>query len=179
MIGSIEAFVVRDGVWTPIARFPNTILYSGYDTLARAVAGDPDYVVNGMYIEYLNGVPVEPVIPLDRTPAYYESLAAPYGYVRVRTLSTPVHSSSDPAKYTANIVTFMGVTDGTSAGGAPIIDGTSQFFSLALAAIPEVEDRSLDTLLSAAAIKDGVVFAPVTKLANSQLGFKWSLKLGD
>lgn len=179
MKGTIELFNIHDGVWTKIREFNNNILYSGYDAMAQAFSGDSDYVVNGMYIEYMNGTPTQPVIPLDRTPAYYEALADPYGYVRIRTLSQPILSSSDSTKYSANVITLLGVTDGTSAGGASIIDGTTEFFSLALVSIPDINDRTLDTLVSAAPIMDGSTFAPNTKLANSQLGFKWSLKLGD
>lgn len=178
MRGTIELFEVCGADWRPLFRLHNNILYSGYDCLARAAAGDVDYVINGMYVEYKNGVPTPPVIPLDRTPAYYEALTTPYGYVRVRTFSQPVYTSSDAAKYAGNVVTFMGVTDGTSAGGAPIVDGTSQFFSLALVAIPAVDNRLRDTLAAAGPLMNGAVFAPVTKLANSQLGFKWSLQLG-
>ena len=179
MKGKIEVFNIRDGIWTKRAEFNNNILYSGYDAMAQAFAGDTDYIVNGMYIEYMNGTPTQPVIPLDRTPSYYEALADPYGYVRIRTLSQPVFSSSDSTKYSSNTVTLLGVTDGTSAGGASIIDGTTKFTSLALVAIPDISDRTQDTLVSGAPIMDGSTFAPITKLANSQLGFKWSLKLGD
>lgn len=179
MRGEIELYQVRNGVWTPLGVCSNNIVYSGYDAMARAFAGDPDYVVNGMYLEYTNGPVSEPSIPLDRTAAYYPTLSDPYGYIRFRTTATPAHSSSDPSKYKANIVTFIGVTEGPSEGGADLVDGTSQMISLALVAMPKMKDQTMDTLVSAAPIKAGGTFAPVTKMANSQMGFKWSLTLGD
>jgi len=178
--GTIELFDVQDGIWTSRDVVSNTILNTGYDAMTRAFAGDSTYVVNGMYIEYTNTTPVEPTIPLTRTPAYYQGLTSPFGYVRIKTLSQPIYSTSNANKYISNVVTLLGVTDGTSEGGASIIDGTSQFISLALVAIPQLKENSYDTLVSAASIKNGSgTFAPITKLANSQLGFKWSLNLGD
>lgn len=179
MKGKVELFDVRDGIWTKQCEFNNNILYSGYDAMAKAFAGNSDFVVNGMYIEYLNGTPTQPTIPLDRTKDYYEALADPYGYVRIKTLSEPIFSSSDASQYENNVITLLGVTDGTSAGGASIIDGTTQFYSVALVAIPNLSSKTTDTLVSAAPIMVNDVFTPKTKLANSQLGFKWSLKLGD
>jgi len=179
MKGRVEVFTVQDGLWRPVRAFSNTIVYTGYDAMARAVAGDADYAVTGMYVIYKNGVPSQDVVPATRTAAYYPLLADPYGYVRVRTLSLPVFTTSDPAKYSSNIATFTAVTDGTRAGGAPIIDGTSQFFSLALVAMPDYGHQSGDTLVAAASIMDGATFAPLTKLANSQLGFRWALQLGS
>jgi hypothetical protein len=178
--GRIEVYRVFDETdWLKVGECHNNILYAGYDAMAKALAGDATYTITGMYLEYKNGVPSQPVIPMDRTTQYYFDLVAPYGFVRLRTLSNPTYSTSDAAKYSHNVVTFLGVTDGTSAGGAPIIDGTSQFFSLALVAIPNIDDRREDHMVSAAALMNGAVFAPVTKQANSQLGFRWSLQLGS
>jgi len=176
--GKVEAFVEKDGVWTPVAEFSNNILYSGYDAMAKALGGDRDYVVNGMYVEFMNGSPSEPTISLTRDVSHYKSLTSPYGYIRFKTLSDPVYSASDGGVYTSNRVTFTGVTKGISSGGAGVVDGTSQFFSVALAAIPDIEDDSKDVLVSAAAIKSGGVFAPMIKAANSQLAFRWTIKLG-
>jgi hypothetical protein len=177
--GTVELFEVQDGIWTKQCEFNNNILYSGYDAMAKAFAGDSDFVVNGMYIEYMNGTPTQPIISLDRSADYYEQLDDPYGYVRIKTISQPVFSPSDASKYESNVITLIGVTDGTSAGGAEILDGTSQFYSLALVSIPSLSNKTTDTLVSAAPIMSGSTFTPKTKLANSQLGFKWSLKLGD
>lgn len=180
MRGTIKLFTITEGKWSYHSTFTNNTLNSGYDIMARAVAGDTTAIVNGMYVEYMNGTPLEPVIELDRTPEYYRNLSAPYGYVRFKTISQPVFSTSDDALYTNNVVTFRGVTDGdTSQGGAPILDGTSQFFTIALAALPVMNDDTADTLISAAPIKNAEVFAPITKIANSNLGFEWSLKMGD
>jgi len=179
MKGLVELFdITQSGIWVPRCSFSNNILDSGYDALARTISGDSAYAVNGMYIEYKNGVPTEPVISLDRTRSYYTSLASPYGYCRVRTVASPVYSES-ATKYSGNIVTFIGITDGTPAGGAAPIDGTAQYYSLALVAMPEYGDPAQDKLVAAGAIKYYGVFAPITKLANSQTGVRWSLQLGS
>ena len=179
MKGFIEIFKIEGGVWHKLGSCSNNIMNSGYDAMARAFAGDSNYVVNGMYLEYVNGTPTEPTIPLDRTIDHYTNLADPYGYVRIRTTSEPIFSSSDHTTYTSNVATFTGITDGISDGGAPIIDGTSKFFSIGLAAIPGTGSGCPDTLVSAAPIKVGGTFSPQLKLANTQLGFRWSLQLGD
>jgi len=178
MKGTIEIYEVIAGEWRYLATMANSVLYGGYDAMTRAAAGDSAYAINGMYVEYTNATPVEPVIPLTRDYTYYRDLAAPFGFVRMKTVSAPVYTTSDASKYKSNVATFMGVTDGTSAGGAPVIAGTTRFISLSLVAIPNLGEVSLDKVVSAAPIKEAGVFAPKLKMANSQMGFKWSLRLG-
>lgn len=177
MTGIVEAYMVQDGVYVKIAEFCNTTLYSGYDIQAKVLSGDTDYTVNGMYLQFKNGVPVQPTIPLTRVPSYYSTLADPEGYVRVRTFSVPEFSTTDAAKYSFNKASFLATTSSTSAAGAAVTDGVSQFYSVALVAIPDIDDQTQDVLFSAAPVLNSVgVFAPITKLANSQISFKWSIK---
>ena len=180
MQGTVELFSIENGVWSPLASFRNKILNSGYDAMAKALGGDRDFVVNGLYLEFYNGTPTEPTIPDDRTPEYYQNLVDPAGYLRFQTIFQPVYTSSDEGRYAHNIITIVGESSGVSAGGAALVDGTSQIFTVALACIPNYDDASRDTLVSCATVKDsGGNFNPVVKVANSQLGFRWSLKLGE
>lgn len=179
MEGFVEIYSKTEAGLTKLAEFQNNILNSGYDVMAKALTGDLDNVVNGMYVEFYNGTPVEPTIPADRTPDYYYGLHDPYGFIKFKTVFTPAFSSSESSKYQNNIVTFIGEAPGISSGGASVIDGTSQFYTVALAAIPSMDDRTRDQLVSAAPIKTNGNFTPLMKVANAQLLFKWSLKLGS
>lgn len=175
--GVIEVFSIRDGVWTPWSVIHNKIVDSGYDAFAKAVAGNPDYVVNGMYAKFTNGSALEPTIPDDRTAADYLSLGINEGFVRFKTLTSPEHSAS-ASDYEFNIATFIGVAGETAEStGAALVDGTSKFIELGLVAIPDFTDISKDRLVSAGAIVDRHGdFSPLSKIANSQCGFRWSLK---
>jgi len=95
------------------------------------------------------------------------------------TLSNPTYSATQ-SKYVGNKATFLAVSDGTNSNGATVIDGTTQFYVLGLVAIPDIDTQTSDHLISMASIKDtGGSFSPITKIANSQVGFKWSVKFGD
>lgn len=114
---------------------------------------------------------------MTRTPAYYQALTAPSGYLRLKTISQPSFAGSSSA-FDGNIITVVAISDGTGWHGAPVTDSLTQFFSVAMVAIPNVNAYSTDTLISAAAIKSSGTFAPILKQANSQVGFKWSLQIG-
>jgi hypothetical protein len=176
--GYVEVFSVTDGIWTPITAFKNTVLYSGYDILGKVVGGNQDYAVNGMYIQYRNGAPSEPVISKDRVLGYYTTQVAPEGVCRVKTVADPAYSATS-TDYESNKVSFTAITDGSTLAGASVQDGVSQFYSIALVAIPDLADQTKDVLFSAANIYAGSTFTPILKVANSQVGFKWDIKLED
>jgi len=178
--GFVEIYDIIGGIWYKRAEFDNNIMNTGYDAFARAVAGDSTYSVNGMYVQYYNGTPTDPdPIPLTRTPSYFAGLSGDHGYLRLSTLSNPTYSATQ-SKYVGNKATFLAVSDGTNSNGATVIDGTTQFYVLGLVAIPDIDTQTSDHLISMASIKDtGGSFSPITKIANSQVGFKWSVKFGD
>lgn len=177
--GHVDVFTVTDGIWTLAASFKNDVMYSGYDILAKVLGGDPAYTVNGMYIQYYNGAPSEPTITKNRVPGYYSALTTPNGVCRVKTLSDPAYTATS-SLYVGNKVSFAAMTDGTTFAGASVQDGTSQFFSIALAAMPVITDATQDVLFSAANIYNSSnVFTPILKVANSQMGFKWDIRLED
>jgi len=175
IIGHFDlGYVYPSGLRVPIRRMRNTILYSGYDLLAKMASGA--VCINGLYLEYRTGAPVDPTpIPMTRDRAYYTGLVAPAGYCRLATLSEPVFSAS-AAEYANNVVTFEAITDGTSAGGAPIVDGTTQFFTTALVSMPDILDPAQDLLYNATAIQASSLFAPVPKVANVQVSVRCAIE---
>jgi hypothetical protein len=176
--GTIEVFDILGGVWLPRTVIQNKIVDTGYDSFAKAVAGVSSFVVNGMYAKFTNGTPSEPTIPDDRVAADYLSLGTDEGFVRFKTLTTPEFSTSAAGTYLSNIATFVGVAGDTAeTTGEPLVDGVSQFVELGLVAIPDFTAIAQDTLVSAGVILDRHGdFSPLAKIANSQCGFRWSIK---
>jgi hypothetical protein len=158
----------------PVYAQPNMILYSGYDLMARAIAGDN--VVNGMYFEFTNNAGFTPdPISMDRTAAYYAALSGTEGYIRNTTASRcPVYQASAPT-YNHNRVTFLGIADqAAESSGAEVVDNTSRFYSAALVSIPDFDDKSKDVLFSA-----GLLTAELTKPANANIGVRWTIEFRD
>jgi len=165
-----------------VARMLNTVVYTGFDLLAE-LATSAKYL-NGMYIEFTNGVVADPSpIPATRSRSYYEALeAAGYagdlGYVRVPIALDPVFSSTG-SSYASNKATLTAVTDPVSASKNAVIDGTSDFFAVALVHIPDITDATQDIVYNAAVIKNGGVFAPIPKTANIQVGIQATAKFEE
>lgn len=174
--GYIKGYQRTADTWQLCTDTPNQIVYSGYDLAVKALAGISGAVINGMYIEYTNvGSPTEPVIPADRTAAYYNALSGNNGYVRLTALNAPTLTATGVA-YTSNKAIFTGVTSDTSEHhGASIVDGTTKFISLALVCVVDINDRTKDIIFSAASLKKGGVFTPQTKIAGSGLAFSWDI----
>lgn len=167
-----------------VARMRNTVVYTGYDLLASLATSDK--YLNGMYIEFTNGVVADPSpISATRDRSYYEALedagyAGDLGYVRVPIALEPLFSSTDGGtNYQSNKATLVAVTDPVSASKNAVIDGTSQFFTVALVHIPDINDSSQDIVYNAAVIKNGGVFAPVPKTANIQVGIQATAKFEE
>lgn len=169
--------LIKDGrVVREVARMFNTTLYTGYDLLA-AMATSGKYL-NGMYLEYQNTPPLEPTISPTRDRSYYAALENPgatEGYVRVPIALDPIFSST-AAEYQSNKATLTGVSDPVKAGDLDIIDGTTQFFTVALVHMPDIGDPSQDIVYNAAPMYYGGSFTPVPKVANVQIGVQASIK---
>jgi hypothetical protein len=174
--------LVKDGKFIEeVARMHNTTLYTGYDLLA-AMATSNKYI-NGMYIEYKNSAPSEPTISPTRDRSYYAAYedggyAGDQGYARVPLTLDPVFTSTG-AEYAGNKATLVGVTDPTAEGIIPVQDGVSQFFTVALVHIPDINDASQDIVYNAAPLKNNAVFTPITKVANIQIGVQGSIKFEE
>jgi len=172
--GRVEIFhVYPNGDKHTVFRGKNTIVNSGSDILAKALAGE--LAVNGMYLRYFNGAgPVaSATIPATRTATYYHNLAADEGIVRVATLAEPSYASSDETTYDNNNVVFVSITDSNTIGAA-LTDGLSNFFQAALVVL-DSDDYTDDILFSAAFFLSSGSVVLVPKIANAQVGVRWTV----
>jgi len=161
---------------TIIARGHNVVLNSGADIMAKAVAGELN--VNGMYFGYDNASPSytdTPPIPVERTASFYHSSGSTMNFVRVPTLARASYASTDPA-YNNNKVQFIAITNGVGVlpgTGKVLTDGVSQFYGAALAWL-DPDNYENDVLFSAVSFVD-LGSDHFVKIANAQLGIRWSL----
>jgi len=175
--------LVEDGVFTrELAKMGNTVMYTGYDLLASLATTNKH--LNGMYIEFTNGVVSDPSpIAATRDRRYYADLedagyVGDLGYVRVPITLAPAFSSTG-GSYQSNKATLVAITDPVAEGKNAVIDGTSQFFTVALVHIPDVDDASEDIVYNVATIKNSGVFAPILKPANIQVGIQATAKFEE
>ena len=159
-----------------LLRGHNVVLNSGADIMAKALAGDLH--VNGMYFGYDNaGSPyTDPTPPVERTASFYQTIGGgTQNFVRVPTLAQAAYASTDPV-YNYNKVQFVAITDGVGVlpGASNILtDAVSQFYGAALAYL-DPDDYENDILFSAVSFAD-LGSAHFVKIANAQLGVRWSL----
>lgn len=152
------------------------MFYSGYDLLAQCLAGTSK-PINGMYVEYCNGTPAEPVITADRERSFYDALAAPYGYARITDISAPTFRSTDATKYLNNKVRFTGLIRAQDCYGPGMVDGVSNFYAVTFVHMPDAADRTQDLIFSADTFKDSEgAFLPITKIANTNIVVQWDVQ---
>jgi len=177
IIGEIDLFLRRPGQPDDIIlRKKNTILNSGMDLAARALAGQQ--FVNGMYFAYDNDSPAYTDLtpPVERTASFYHSDGGgTRNFDRAGTLAQPSFAATD-VQYNGNKATFVAITTGAGqlAGvGNVLTDGTSQFYGAALAWLHPT-DYQQDILFSAVSFDD---FGPAQfeKIAGAQLGIRWGI----
>ena len=175
--GTIELYYVfPDGREVVALRRSNTILNSGMDLVAKALAGDLQ--VNGMYFAYdNNGTPVtDSSPPVERTAAWYHTVGGgTQNFVRAATLAQPAYEATTAA-FNHNRSVFVAVTSGSGTlegAGNTLVDGTSEFYGAALAWLHPT-DYQQDILFSAVAFDDSGP-ATFTKVAGAQLGLRWSI----
>lgn len=150
----------------------NDVVYQGHDIVSKALAGEAR--INGMYIKYCNGVPAEPSLDKAITYNHYVNLTSPYGFCRKTLDTAPAYDNTD-ASYLTNKVYFKAEFNANDhAGGALLLDGTSQIFEVALVYIEDPEDITRDKIYSVGFIRDGGTLDPKTKLANMPFGVNWS-----
>ena len=97
--GTIELYYVfPDGREVVALRRRNTILNSGMDLVAKALAGD--LKVNGIYFAYdNNGTPVtDSSPPVERTATFYHTVGGgTQNFVRAATLAQPAYEATTTA----------------------------------------------------------------------------------
>lgn len=168
--GFIEAYEVREGrPWRLLAARGNLIANQAADIEALALATGA--AINGMYLVYENNGSATPITPdVLNTAATYATPSADRGLVRISTLGEPAIATSSDI-YTGNMVSFVGVTDGSVFfPGVPVIDGTSSFYTAALVLMPDFTDQSKDLVFSC-----GDLSTAITKVAGAQIGLRWTL----
>jgi hypothetical protein len=183
IIGEVEVFWKHpDGREDVVARRRNTILNSGMDLVAKALAGES--LVNGMYFAYDNGWSTSTqhhtTPPVTRTAAFYHDdggspLTGTLNFIRVATLARPAYEATS-AEFNGNRTVFVAVTSGAgvlSGTSNVLTDGTSDFYGAALAWLHPT-DYQQDVLFSAVAFDDS---GPATfeKVAGAQLGLRWGI----
>jgi hypothetical protein len=159
-----------------VARRRNTILNTGMDLVAQALAGES--LVNGMYFAYDNAA--SPITdsspPVERTASFYhDDGAGTLNFIRVATLARPSYEATSAA-FNGNRTVFVAVTSGAgvlSGAGNVLTDSTSDFYGAALAWLHPT-DYQQDVLFSAVAFDDS---GPATfeKVAGAQLGLRWGI----
>jgi len=171
----------KTGVMTPLASTKNLILYSGADILAQVLAGNGEYAVNAMYLEFKNLAVPGTVVPpgFDRTGgiAYYNGLIASpdVDFIRVALMTHPDISASG-AHYDGNQVLFTGMTEGSVGFHGKIFSNAagSAVYGAALVAAPDLADQSKDVVFSR-------VYAGIgTQLKESgyEIGVTWPIRFG-
>ena len=177
IIGEIEVFWKHpDGREDVVVRRRNTILNTGMDLVAQALAGES--LVNGMYFAYDNAVaPFDASSPpVERTASFYHGVGGgTLNFIRVATLARPSYEATSAA-FNGNRTVFVAVTSGAgvlSGAGNVLTDGTSDFYGAALAWLHPT-DHEQDVLFSAVAFDDS---GPATfeKVAGAQLGLRWGI----
>lgn len=175
--GMVELFKIFGGMcYVTLKHSHNVVLNSGADIMAKAVAGE--LKINGMYFGYDNsGTPyTDPTPPVERMASFYHSPGAgTMNFVRVPTLAMASYTSTDPA-YNGNKVQFVAITDGVGVlpgAGNMLTEGVSQFYGAALAWL-DPDNYENDVLFSAVSFHD-LGSDHFIKIANAQLGIRWSL----
>ena len=159
----------------------NLITYGAADIIAKLIAGDSRYAINGMYFQFENtpGSP-NPGQSIDRSSGigYFNSLDGPSDWLRV-----PIITSGKIAKspigsvsYSGNSVTFVattGAADVQGEGTYPFsASDSSKIFSLALVAMPVIEDKTKDVIFSRANL-----LSSISAIEGSYIDIFWTISL--
>lgn len=136
------------------------LLDSGARALAALMSGDDSMAARGMYLEYSNGAVTPDEVEPDRALSYYTALEAPKGFIRVVGVSARL-LLEDAAK----VRMVFHAAGGQVVDGPALVDGVSRVYSLALVAMPDVDDPSKDVPIAAVNL-DGQVVKP----ANASMG---------
>lgn len=151
--------------------------------------GQSNYKIGGMYLEFENvASPGDPVaIPEFSQSAgreYYDGLSGNQDYLRVPLIGDPTLSvSADMTDFFSgdgvdnNTATFFSQSSGVAGvnGLEFSSSANSKLFGLALVAIPDWGDRSLDLIFGRAYYAEG---DQIVKAIAHQIGVSWTQKFG-
>ena len=150
---------------------PNMILKGGAKVIARALGGDPQAKIWGMYIGYNNtefSLSDAPAITVDYSNPF-NGFTPPFGYLREPLTFTPTYMSS--AEYDENTVLFSTmITSAQSAGGA-IFSEDSRIYEVALVSAGEANSAIKDTVFSR------TNFNPIRYNASYNFTITWGVRV--
>lgn len=161
----------------PVITVPNLILYGGADVLAKLLAGNSEYKINAMYLEFINlPDPTDPVTPpsFDRTGGrdYYDGLVSSLDtdFIRVPLSSIPLLQATT-SDYSNNQATFFALSSGSVGfhGRTFSSASNSAVYGAALVVTPGGSDQTEDIVY--ARVYSGI--DKILKEANREIGVTW------
>jgi hypothetical protein len=161
----------------------NLILYGAADILGQLLAGESTYAIAGLYIEFQNtaGVITPPTVTRADGRIYYDDLVSSLDtdFLRVPLTTSPgIEGSSDD--YNSNLVTFFGVSDGSTGFHGKTFSqaANSHIFGAALIATPTPASQSSDVVFSRVYIGDaGIGWTDaIEKVDGQQVGVTWGIE---
>lgn len=159
----------------------NLILYGGADILGRLLAGQADYAVNMIYLEFQNtvGVITPPTVGREDGIAYYNGLSSSpdTDFLRLPLLVNPSVDASE-ANYDSNQVTFFAESEGLTGFFGKTFDqsASSMVFGAALVAAPDPTDQSKDVVFSRVYIGELGWTDAIDKQDGKQIGVTWAIR---
>lgn len=166
-----------------LVQLQNLILYGGAGIMARVLAGQREYAINVVYMEYKNtsGAIVPPSVTRADGIEYYTGLSASpdTDFLRIPLLVNPTLNASE-ADYESNEVTFFAESEGTQGfwGKDYSQSADSHVFGAALVAAPDLNDQSKDIVFSRVYVGELATWGtPVDKQDGKQVGLTWTIQL--
>jgi hypothetical protein len=155
----------------------NLVLYGGADILAKLLAGNSNYALAGMYIEFENqaGTPTPPAFDRSATKSYYDSLGGDplRDYLRIPFASSPLLAPSS-ADYNFNRLSLFAVTSGTTGvhGKSFSSASDSTVFGAALFSSPDPTDSTQDVIYART-----YSIGAIARAANLEVGVNWNSEI--
>lgn len=159
--GRYTVWELNGGLWVPLFTRANLRMDTwGYAAAMSLGRGDVSFRVNRMYVEFENVGDPEDVVTVpefaasdDRT--YYDELADPQDYLRIKTEGLPEILVADGYEGVfgddeGNVVRFRAVFgEGTGKNGVDFSNASnSKIFGIALVASPNADDATSDVLVA-------------------------------
>lgn len=176
----ITAFNPKTGDFKTLIDKPNTVVYSGADLLAKALAGSSYSAITNMYVGFNNdaGFPTSPTPPtVNKTDTaqtmiefYTDNVGDGFGGLRLPLSLIPSYLTTS-SSYVNNVVVFTTtVVSATAVAGDAFAAGTSQIYEVGLVAAGASSTVASDKLFSRAQ------FDPITYVANYNLTINWGVR---
>lgn len=183
------------GVFTPILRQENLVMYEAADAMARLCAGDSRYAISHMYYQYQNinspsAVTFERQDGVETYLAINATSSGTIDWLRIpiyteAKIDTYVGTGEDPLIYAGNMATFVATSAAypANAGGGQVgqspsqnyfastgANGASKVTCVALVVSPQPNDKTKDLVFSRLALQ-----TPIVVQSNSYIDCFWSL----